>query len=65
MEVIFVCPVTETVLVKEGSDLPEGWVMPPGHIALDEEKEILPFGVVLALSSKQACDKLLKERLFG
>lgn len=56
MKVIFVDPFTEDVVESDSCELPEGWMIPETDLSVDEPKAPLPYGVVVALSSRKSQD---------
>lgn len=67
MNIIFVDPIAREVVEESQENLinglPEGWMVPLMSLSLDEKREPLPYGVVVALSSKDSYNRALKERL--
>lgn len=55
--VTYVCAATGKKENGKPTELPEGWMMPPRDVSRDIEKEPLPYGTVLALSSEAAWKK--------
>jgi hypothetical protein len=53
-EVTYVCAATGKQETGKPGELPTGWIIPPRDVSRDIDKEPLPHGTVLALSSEQA-----------
>ena len=62
-EIKYICAVTGIEVQGTSESLPEGWLIPPLAVPQDIEKEPLPRGTVLALSSEDAWKELLRSRL--
>lgn len=63
MEVTYLCGVTNKKVKGTADKLPEGWMLPPSDVSQDIEKPVPPPHTIIAISSKEAWNKLLKSRL--
>lgn len=63
MEVIYICAVTGKRVIGTADALPKEWMVPEMDVSVDEHREVLPHGTVIALSSREAWEKFLQKRI--